>query len=184
MTLDSWLPLLVLMTSLLTGLVIFFLREDQSRTRIVLNVAGATLKLVLVGIMLWGVSQGHRYETRLPLLPEMDLVLRADALALLFVTLSAGLWLLTTVYAIGYLEDSPNRSRFFGFFSLCVTSTMGISLAGNLLTFFVFYEMLTLATYPMVIHRGTVASLQAGRTYLIYTLGGCLLYTSPSPRDS
>lgn len=172
MTLDAWLPLLVLMTSLLTGLVIFFLREDQLRTRTILNVAGATLKLVLVGIMLWGVSQEHRYETRLPLLPEMDLVLRADALALLFVTLSAGLWLLTTVYAIGYLEDSPNRSRFFGFFSLCVTSTMGISLAGNLLTFFVFYEMLTLATYPLVIHRGTEASLQAGRTYLIYTLGG------------
>ncbi len=56
---------------------------------------------------------------------------------------------LTTVYAIGYLEGSPNRSRFFGFFSLCVASTMGISLAGNLFTFFLFYEMLTLTTYPL-----------------------------------
>ena len=172
MTVDAWLPLLVLLTSLLTGLVIFFLPEEQPRTRTVLNLAGATLKLVLVGFMLWGVFQDHSYETRLPLFPELDLVLRADALALLFVTLSAGLWLLTTVYAIGYLEGSPNRSRFFGFFSLCVTATMGISLAGNLLTFFLFYEMLTLATYPLVIHRGTEAALQAGRIYLIYTLSG------------
>ncbi len=172
MTVEAWLPVFVVLTSLITGLVIFFLREEQPVTRTVLNVTGATVKLVLVGIMLWGVFHGHRYETRLPFLPELDLVLRADALALLFVTLSAGLWLLTTVYAIGYLEGSPNRSRFFGFFSLCVTATMGIALAGNLLTFFVFYEMLTLATYPLVIHRGTAGALKAGRTYLIYTLGG------------
>jgi len=169
---DAWLPLLVVLTSLVTGLVIFFLREEQSRLRTALNVTGATLKLGLVGIMLWGVFHGHRYEIRLPFLPELDLVLRADALALLFVTLSAGLWLLTTIYAIGYLEGSPNRSRFFGFFSLCVTATMGIALAGNLLTFFVFYEMLTLATYPLVIHRGTAAALRAGQTYLFYTLSG------------
>jgi multicomponent Na+:H+ antiporter subunit D len=172
MMVDPWLPLLVALTSLVTGLVIFFLQEEQVRLRTVLNLAGATVKLALVGIMLWGVFHGHRYETRFPFLPERDLVLRADALALLFVTLSAGLWLLTTIYAIGYLEGSPNRSRFFGFFSLCVTATMGIALAGNLLTFFVFYEMLTLATYPLVIHRGTAAALRAGRTYLIYTLSG------------
>jgi multicomponent Na+:H+ antiporter subunit D len=86
------------------------------------------------------------------------------------------LWLLTTVYAIGYLEGSPHRSRFFGFFSLCVTATMGIALAGNLLTFFVFYEMLTVVTYPLVVHRGTVGSLKAGRTYLIYTLFGGVVF--------
>jgi multicomponent Na+:H+ antiporter subunit D len=82
-------------------------------------------------------------------------VLRVDFLALLFVSLSAVLWLVTTIYAIGYLEGSPHRSRFFGFFSLCVTATMGIALAGNLVTFFVFYEMLTVVTYPLVVHRGT-----------------------------
>jgi multicomponent Na+:H+ antiporter subunit D len=82
-------------------------------------------------------------------------VLHADALSVLFVTLSTVLWLVTTVYAIGYLEHSPNRSRFFGFFSLCVSATVGVALAGNLLTFVIFYEILTLATYPLVAHRGT-----------------------------
>jgi multicomponent Na+:H+ antiporter subunit D len=76
----------------------------------------------------------------------------------------------TTLYAVGYLEGSPNRRRFFGFFSLCVSSTMGVAMAGNLLTFFLFYEMLTLSTYPLVAHRGTPEARQAGAVYLRYTL--------------
>ncbi len=166
----------ILASSFLPGLVIFFLPEESVRTRISLNMAGALLKLILVGILIWGVSQGNYYETRLPLLPGLDLVLRADTLSVLFATLSGVLWLVTTVYAIGYLEDSPHRSRFFGFFSLCVTATVGIALSGNLITFILFYELLTLATYPLIVHRGTEEARKAGRTYLIYTIaGGALL---------
>jgi len=173
---DAWLPPLVVLSSLLPGLIIFVLPEERVGLRTVLNVTGAVAKLLLVGWMLWGVAQGHHYEARLALLPDIELVLRADPLALLFVTLSAVLWLLTTVYAIGYLEASPHRSRFFGFFSLCVTAAIGVALAGNLLTFLVFYELLTLTTYPLVVHRGTEAARKAGQTYLIYTLaGGTLL---------
>jgi len=170
------LPLLILASSLLPGLVIFFLPEERVATRTALNLAGAVIKLGLVAAMIWGVFHGHHYESRLPLLPGLDLVLRADSEAVLFVTLSAVLWLLTTVYAIGYLEDSPHRSRFFGFFSLCVTATVGVALAGNLITFLLFYELLTLATYPLIVHRGTEVARKAGRTYLTYTIaGGALL---------
>jgi len=173
---DDWLPLLIVLSSLSVGLVIFFLPEDRVATRTGLNLVGALLKLVLVGFMLWGVFQGHQYETRLPLLPGLDLVLRADALSMLFVLLSSVLWLVTTVYAIGYLEDSPHRSRFFGFFSLCVSATVGVALAGNLITFVLFYELLTLTTYPLVVHRGTEVARRAGRSYLTYTVaGGALL---------
>lgn len=176
MTFDDWLPLLVVLSSLITGLLIFFVGEEQHRTRSWLNLIGAVAKLVLVGIMVWGVFQRHRYETRLPLLPDQDFVLRADAMGMLFVGLSSVLWLLTTIYAIGYLEGSPHRSRFFGFFSLCVTSTMGIALAGDLITFIIFYELLTLSTYPLVVHRGTADALRAGKVYLQYTMtGGALL---------
>ncbi|MGM0593727.1 MAG: complex I subunit 5 family protein, partial [Pseudomonadota bacterium] len=102
--------------------------------------------------------------------------LRADSLALLFLSLSAVLWLVTTIYAIGYLEGAPHRSRFFGFFSLCVSATAGVALAGNLLTFLLFFELLTLTTWPLVVHRGTDKALRAGSVYLAYTLaGGALL---------
>lgn len=172
MSLSTTLPLLVLFSSLVPGIVIFFLPEDRHGARTVLNIASACAKLALVALMLRGVYAGHQYETRLPFVRGADLLLRADAFSLLFVSLSAVLWLATTVYAVGYLEGSPHRSRFFGFFSLCVASTMGIALAGNLLTFFLFYEMLTLSTYPLVIHRGTAEALRAGDVYLRYTVGG------------
>jgi multicomponent Na+:H+ antiporter subunit D len=176
MSASAWLPLLIVLSSFLPGVIIFFLREDQPRLRITLNMLGAMVKLALVGILLWGVFHGRQFESRLTLLPGLDLVLNADALSMLFVVLSSALWFVTTVYAIGYLEDSPHRSRFFGFFSLCVSATVGIALAGNLVTFFVFYEILTLSTYPLVVHRGTREALRAGKTYLAYTLtGGAVL---------
>jgi multicomponent Na+:H+ antiporter subunit D len=172
MNFDVWLPLLVVASSLLPGLVIFFLRESSHGLRTVLNLSGASVKLVLVGVMIWGVFHEHSYETRWTLAPGLDLVLHADTLSVLFVSLSTVLWLVTTVYAIGYLEKSPHRSRFFGFFSLCVSATIGLALAGNLVTFVIFYELLTLATYPLVAHRGTPEALRGARIYLAYTLGG------------
>jgi len=173
---DGLLPLLVLASSLLPGLVIFFLGEERVRTRMALNIGGACVKLGLVVWMVSGVYQGQSYEVRLPLVDDLDLVLRVGALSLLFLVLSAGLWLVTTVYAVGYLEQSPHRSRFFGFFSLCVTATVGVAMSGNLLTFLVFFEMLTLTTYPLLVHRGTEAARQAGIVYLAHTVfAGVLL---------
>ncbi|PWB66084.1 MAG: proton-conducting membrane transporter [Bradyrhizobiaceae bacterium] len=165
-------PVLVLSTSLVPAIVIFFLAEAQQRTRTLVNIAGALAKLALVAVMLDGVALGVAYETRLGLLPGLDLLLRVDALALLFLTLSAFLWLLTTIYAISYLGQGPHLSRFFGFFSLCVAATTGIALSGTLVTFFIFYELLTLSTWPLVVHQGDARSIAAGRRYLAYTLAG------------
>jgi multicomponent Na+:H+ antiporter subunit D len=169
---DATLPLFVLMTSLVTGVVIFAMGEQRVRERTLFNLLGALAKIALVVFMVRGVLNERVFETRWRFMPQLDFVLRADSMTILFSVLSAGLWLVTTIYAIGYLEGSPNRRRFFGYFSLCVTSTMGVSLAGNLITFFVFYELLTLTTYPLVVHRGTDKAVRAGSMYLRYTLAG------------
>lgn len=172
----AFLPVALLLTALVPAGIIFFLDEESERLRAVVNLAGAVLKLVLVGYMLLSVLGGAVYEARMELVPGLDLLLRADALALLFITLSAVLWLLTTLYALAYLQGSPNLSRFFGFFSLCVAATVGIALSGSLITFFVFYELLTLATWPLVVHKGDAASMAAGRRYLAYTLVGSAVF--------
>lgn len=172
MTASELLPLAVLSSSLLPGLVIFALPEERVALRTALNLAGAFAKLAFVALLLAGVAAGEDYVFRYAVLPGIDIVFKADALALLFITLSTVLWLFTTLYAIGYLEKSPRRSRFFGFFSLCVTATMGIAMAGNLFTFFVFYELLTLSTFPLVVHRGTEKAMRGGTVYLAYTLTG------------
>lgn len=172
---SAWLPVLILLSSLVPGVIIFTLREESHRLRTALNLLGAVTKLALVGAMVWGVFHERVYEARWSLGPGLELVLHADALSVLFVTLSAVLWLVTTVYAIGYLEDAPHRSRFFGFFSLCVTASVGIALAGNLFSFVIFYEALTLATYPLVAHKGSPEAVRGARIYLTYTLAGGVL---------
>lgn len=169
MSLTFWLPVLTILISAVPSAVIFFPTDERLRLRRALYLGTQVVKLLLVIFMLVGIYYGVSYETRIPLLPGVDLLLRASALGMFFLTLSAGLWLLTTIYAIGYLGDSPHRSRFFGFFGLCVTSTAGIALSGNLLTFLLFYEMLSLVTYPLVVHNQTQEALRAGRAYLVYT---------------
>lgn len=168
----QFLPLAIVLSSLIPALLIFALSDRQATLRTALNIAGVFIKLVLVVWMLYGVSQGHSYRFSLPFLPGGGLVLRGDALALQFVTLSAVLWLATTFYAIGYLKGTALQSRFFGYFSLCVSTTVGLALAGNLVTFLLFYELLTLATFPLVVHKGTPEALRAGRRYLAYTVSG------------
>lgn len=178
MTSSQLLPLAALASSLIPGAIIFTLPEERHALRTALNVGGALLKLTFVAVMLVGVEAGNAYGFRHEILPGLEFAFEMDALALLFVTLSASLWLLTTFYAVGYLEGSPHRSRFFGFFSLCVTATVGLAMAANLFTFFVFYEVLTLTTYPLVAHRGTPKALRAAAIYLGYTLvGGALTLT-------
>jgi multicomponent Na+:H+ antiporter subunit D len=107
------------------------------------------------------------------LAPGVALALRADALGLVFAGLSSGLWLLTTVYSVGYVRSLGEhaQTRYFACFATAVASAVGVALSANLLTFFLFYEILTLATWPLVIHKETPEALRAGRVYLGYTLG-------------
>jgi hypothetical protein len=134
---NALLPLLIILSSALASLGIFFLSDRRGRLRTTLYLGGEVVKLALVLIMLWGIYIGEEYELRVPVLPGIDFLLRANALSMLFLTLSAGLWLVTTLYAIGYLRDAPRRTRFYGFFGLSVSATAGIALAGNLFTFLI-----------------------------------------------
>ena len=106
--------------------------------------------------------------------PELQLTLWADGLGLLFASLASFLWCITTVYSTGYMRGLKEhaQTRYFACFSLVIGATMGVSLAQNLLTLFIFYEILTITTYPLVVHKETEEAFQAGRKYLIYTLGG------------
>jgi multicomponent Na+:H+ antiporter subunit D len=169
------LPLWILLTSFVAALAIFAIKEEAVRMRTTINLLAAVLKIALVGWLVYGVYRGEDFYLGYTLLPGLELAFRADAFSVLFLVLSAILWLVTTLYAVGYLEHAQNQRRFFGFFSLCVTATMGIALSANLLTFLFFYELLTLTTYPLIAHRGSAASQRGARIYLAYTLfGGAL----------
>lgn len=106
--------------------------------------------------------------------PQLQLVLWADGLGLMFASLASFLWIITTIYSTGYMRGLKEHSqtRYFACFALVIGATMGVSVAANLLTLFIFYEILTVTTYPLVVHNQTEEAFRAGRKYLVYTLSG------------
>lgn len=153
-------------------------RHENLRESVTLVAAGSMVLVVLA--MLPEVLGGGRISiTLLPLLPGGDLALRIDALGMIFALTASVLWLLNSVYSIGYMRAlrEHDQTRFYFCFAVAIAAAMGIALSANLVTLFVFYEILTLITYPLVVHIGTPEAMRAGRKYLAYLLGGgiCLL---------
>jgi multicomponent Na+:H+ antiporter subunit D len=109
-----------------------------------------------------------------PILPGLSLQFTADALGLLFAGLASLLWIITTVYNIGYMRGLNEHAqvRYYICFAICIGSVMGVALSSNLFSLFVFYEILAIAAYPLVAHKETEEALAAGRKYLIYTQAG------------
>ncbi len=107
------------------------------------------------------------------LIPGAPLALRAEPLGMLFALVASGLWLVTSVYSIGYMRGHGERhqTRFYVCFAVSIAAAMGVAFSANLITLFVFYEILTLATYPLVTHAGDEAARRAGRVYLGLLLG-------------
>lgn len=105
----------------------------------------------------------------------LDLYFRVDSLGMLFSMLAGFLWLLTGIYAVGYMDHEKNRKQFFFFFLFTLGIIHGIAWAGNLFTLYLYYEILTLATFPLVIHSGTDEALASGRKYLVYSFSGATL---------
>ncbi|WP_280586260.1 cation:proton antiporter [Halorubrum sp. Boch-26] len=139
------------------------------------TIAAAVAKFGIVASMLPAVLDGAVFEWSLgAFLPGVEFALRADALGMLFAFLASGLWIVTSFYSIGYMRgnDETNQTRYFAAFAVSLSATMGIAFAGNLVTIFVFYEILSIATYPLVAHDETAEARSAGRKYLAYTMFG------------
>lgn len=128
--------------------------------------------------LLPAVLDGRHPATRIgEILPGVELALRVDAVGLLFGIVASFLWILTSIFSIGYVRTAGERdqTRYFASFAACLSATVGIAFSANLITFVVFYEILTIATYPLVVHKQTVEAIRAGRIYLAYTLSAGVL---------
>ncbi|MDP3541967.1 MAG: proton-conducting transporter membrane subunit [Elusimicrobiota bacterium] len=138
------------------------------------SVLAAAIQFSILLSLLPGTLSGLPAETAaLPLAAGASLRLRADALGLLFALVSSGLWAVTAVYAAGYLGATGEKrlGAFYAYLGVCLSAAAGIALSAGPLSFLVFYEILTLATYPLVVFTGKPAAVAAGRKYLVYALG-------------
>ena len=108
------------------------------------------------------------------LLPGIPFAFRVDGLGLIFAITSSCLWILVSIYSIGYMRslNEHAQTRFYFCFALALAGAIGIALSANLVTLFIFYEILTLSTYPLVAHEESAEAVSAGHKYLAYLLTG------------
>ena len=168
----------ILLSMILPALAVVLnlvLRDRENlRDGLTFVITAATFAVVLV--ILYNVGN----QTTAPfvlfeVLPGLDLAFNVEPLGLMFALLASGLWMVTHIYAIGYMRTNKEKhhARFFACFSFAIFSVMGIAFSANMFTLFLFYEALTLSTYPLVAHKGTPEAIKGARTYL-----GVLISTS------
>ena len=141
----------------------------------------------LLAITVWpmaiDVAHGGRSSITLATLTDsLNITLHIEPLGALFATLAASLWIINSLYSVGYMRgnNESHQTRFYVFFAISIAAAMGVALAGNLFTLFLFYEILTLATYPLVTHKGDEATIRSARVYLAILMGTSITLFLPA----
>ncbi len=167
-------PLYAVLVSFL-GMFGIFAFHRRPNLREAVTIVTAVVKFGLVAAMLPGVLDGETYRFSTgEFVAGIEFALEADPLGMLFAFLASGLWIITSFYSIGYMRglSEHGQTRYFASFAASLSATMGIAFADNLVTIFIFYELLSIATYPLVAHDETDEARSAGRKYLAYTMFG------------
>ncbi len=156
------------------GAVLIWLTDWNANLReaMTLATAGALIWVVLkvLDLVLTGAAPA---TGALEIVPGLSLALAVEPLGMLFACIASALWIVNSIYSIGYMRGNkePRQTIFYVCFALAIASTIGIAFSANLFTLFLFYEILTLTTYPLVTHKANPEAVAGGRTYLIMLLG-------------
>ncbi|RTZ99959.1 MAG: monovalent cation/H+ antiporter subunit D family protein [Candidatus Neomarinimicrobiota bacterium] len=175
----SLVPLLAVVAPALGALLIAWTGERRANLREFWSVSAGVVMFALVAGMIPEVLAGRTPECVLfRILPGIELAFRVDAFGLLFAAGASLLWILTSCYSIGYMRalKEHSQTRYFACFALALSATVGVAFSANLFTVFLFYEALTLVTYPLVGHKETVEARAGARKYVIYLLGAAKLF--------
>ena len=150
------------------------LSRTVNRRRRELWVIGTCAVTALLAVLAVGLTYGEPF-TLLRFTDRLQLVLRPDGLGSIFAVMVSVLWVIASFYALEYMKHEGAETRFFGFFLMSFGVTLGVAFAGNLLTMYLFYELLTLVTLPLVMHAMNGRARYAGKSYIIYSMTGAAL---------
>ncbi|EEG76671.1 complex I subunit 5 family protein [Dethiobacter alkaliphilus] len=151
------------------GGLIALVKEHQARARNALAVIIALITFLIVAPALPVVLQGETITwTAVQITQGLSISFAVEPLGVLFAVLASLLWVFAAIYATGYMGHEYHCRRFFTFYILALSATMGVAFSANLFTMYLFYEYLALITYPLVIHAQTREAYAAGTKYIIY----------------
>lgn len=165
----SFLVILPVFLPIVAGAVLLFLPDISDRKRNIYTFSVSLINLILVALICVSGNDGFRL---IRLLDNIEIAFRVDRLSILFSLLVSVLWPLSLLFGYEYMEHEERKSKFFGFFIMTLGSVIGIAFSSDILTLYIFYEILTLLTFPLVMHTMTDQAMKAGKSYLVYMLGG------------
>lgn len=173
----SWLPAAVaLFPMACTGLV-YFAGRSSARLRNMVALFASAGTTVLAAAMYPAVSAGNTLVTSFGgFLPPLGISFRVDTLSFFLALLSSSVWFLVTIYSLEYMKDEHGQTRYYSFFVLTLSGSVGTFLAGDLFTLFLFFEFMSLPAYVLVVHEETPAAMRAGLKYLFMTIAGSLAF--------
>jgi multicomponent Na+:H+ antiporter subunit D len=174
--------LLALTIPLIGALVIpLFHRQPNAREAVTLITAGA-LALTTWSLLPHVIGGARPEALDIVVVPGLHLAFQVEPLGMMFALIASTLWIVNSVYSIGYMRgnDEPRQTSFYICFAVALWATMGIAFAKNLFTLFVFYEVLTLSTYPLVTHKANADAIRAGRIYLLILIGTSMVLLLPA----
>jgi len=164
----------------IAGVVLIALFRRQPNLREAASLlTGVSLFAIVARVILPVVQAGGRPRLGVvEVLPGLELAFEVEPLGMLFAMVASGLWIVTTLYSIGYMRahHEENQTRFYICFAIAIFGAMGVAFAANVFTLFIFYEAITLSTYPLVTHAGTWEAKRAGRLYLGYLMGTSIAF--------
>jgi len=163
----------------LIGTVLILMSEGRPNQRETVTLLTAISLFAAVVMLVPEVYRGGRPAlTLFQLLPGVALRFEIEPLGMMFACIASGLWIVNSVYSIGYMRAKKEhaQTRFYACFAVAIFGAIGVATAGNLLTLFVFYEVLTISTYPLVAHHQDKESQRSGRIYLGILLGTSILF--------
>ncbi|MEE4294671.1 MAG: monovalent cation/H+ antiporter subunit D family protein [Xanthomonadales bacterium] len=166
---DAQLILAALGVPLFGALLIGLAGRFNANLREAVTLLIAATLIACVWSLLPEIYSGGRPEARLAeVLPGIEIAFKVEPLGMMFAALASGLWLVNSIYSIGYMRGNKekNQTRFYVMFAVSLAAAMGIAFSANLFTLFLFYETLTLSTYPLVAHKGDKATVRSARVYL------------------
>jgi len=180
-TIISIKPLLAVLVSLLVTPILVSSRTPNVREA--WTFVAAAVKFLIVISMVPTILKGTEIVyTVAEFLPGAAIKFRVDALGMLFAIVSSSLWIITSAYSIGYMRglNEHSQTRYYCFFALALSATIGVAFSANLLTLYLFYEMLSFATYPLVTHHQDGEARSSGRKYLLYIVGTSIAFVLPA----
>ncbi len=168
---SQYVMLLPIIVPILFGAIIPLFRFENAKKRQA-YVGGVTILTTILMFVVMFIVRPEGTFMLLNMAGKLSITFHVDGLGCVFGSLIAVLWPIATYYAFEYMKHEGKENTFFTFYTMTYGITVGIAFAGNLMTLYLFYELLTFVTLPLVMHGMSKKSVFAGRRYVTYSVGG------------